>query len=84
MSPVLNYINFIGSLVNGALNVILFSYIYDLKYYPEKAINLSQILSNSLPIESIIILFNIISSFYVGLYLQMILCFPVLINDLYL
>ena len=82
MLTITSFINFIGSLFNCALNICIFSIIDELKFKPEKGIELSDTLRKYFPIELTIISFNLITALFYRNYFQIIVCFPIFLYDL--
>ena len=82
MLTITSFINFIGSLFNCALNICIFSIIDELKFKPEKGIELSDTLRKYFPIELMIISFNLITALFYRNYFQIIVCFPIFLYDL--
>ena len=82
MLTITSFINFIGSLFNCALNICIFSIIDELKFKPEKGIELSDTLMKYFPIELMIITFNLITALFYRNYFQIIVCLPIFLYDL--
>ena len=82
MLTITSCINFIGSLFNCALNICIFSIIDELKFKPEKGIELSDTLRKYFPIELMIITFNLITALFYRNYFQIIVCLPIFLYDL--
>ena len=82
MLTITSFINFIGSLFNCALNICIFSIIDELKFKPEKGIELSDTLRKYFPIEFMIISFNLITALFYRNYFQIIVCLPIFLYDL--
>ena len=82
MLTITSFINFIGSLFNCALNICIFSIIDELKFKPEKGIELSDTLRKYFPIELTIISFNLITALFYRNYFQIIVCLPIFLYDL--
>ena len=82
MLTITSFINFIGSLFNCALNICIFSIIDELKFKPEKGIELSDTLRKYFPIELMIISFNLIIALFYRNYFQIIVCLPIFLYDL--
>ncbi len=82
MLTITSFINFIGSLFNCALNICIFSIIDELKFKPEKGIELSDTLRKYFPIELMIITFNLITALFYRNYFQIIVCLPIFLYDL--
>ncbi len=82
MLTITSFINFIGSLFNCALNICIFSIIDELKFKPEKGIELSDTLRKYFPIELMIISFNLITALFYRNYFQIIVCLPIFLYDL--
>ena len=82
MLTITSFINFIGSLFNCALNICIFSIIDELKFKPEKGIELSDTLRKYFPIEMMIISFNLITALFYRNYFQIIVCLPIFLYDL--
>ena len=82
MLTITSFINFIGSLFNCALNICIFSVIDELKFKPEKGIELSDTLRKYFPIELMIITFNLITTLFYRNYFQIIVCLPIFLYDL--
>ena len=82
MLTITSFINFIGSLFNCALNICIFSIIDELKFKPEKGIELSDTLRKYFPIELMIISFNLITALFYRNYFQIIVCLPIFLFDL--
>ena len=77
-----SFFNFIGSLFNCALNICIFSIIDELKFKPEKGIELSDTLRKYFPIELLIITINLITAIFYRNYLQIIVCLPIFLYNL--
>ena len=82
MLTITSFVNFIGSLFNCALNICIFSIIDELKFKPEKGIELSDTLRKYFPIELMIISFNLIIALFYRNYFQIIVCLPIFLYDL--
>ena len=82
MLTITSFINFIGSLFNCALNICIFSIIDELKFKPEKGVELSDTLRKYFPIELMIISFNLITALFYRNYFQIIVCLPIFLYDL--
>ena len=82
MITITSFLNFIGSLFNCALNICIFSIIDELKFKPEKGIELSDTLRKYFPIELLIISFNLITALFYRNYFQIIVCLPIFLYDL--
>ena len=82
MKTISSFLNFIGSLFNCALNICIFSMIDELKFKPEKGIDLSDTLRKYFPIEFLIITFNLITALFYRNYFQIIVCLPIFLYDL--
>ena len=82
MLTITSFINFIGSLFNCALNICIFSIIDELKFKPEKGIELSDTLRKYFPIELMIISFNLMTALFYRNYFQIIVCLPIFLYDL--
>ena len=82
MLTITSFVNFIGSLFNCALNICIFSIIDELKFKPEKGIELSDTLRKYFPIELMIISFNLITALFYRNYFQIIVCLPIFLYDL--
>ena len=82
MKTISSFLNFIGSLFNCALNICIFSIIDELKFKPEKGIELSDTLRKYFPIELLIISFNLITALFYRNYFQIIVCLPIFLYDL--
>ena len=81
MLTITSFVNFIGSLFNCALNICIFSIIDELKFKPEKGIELSDTLRKYFPIELMIISFNLITALFYRNYFQIIVCLPIFLYD---
>ena len=77
-----SFFNFIGSLFNCALNICIFSIIDELKFKPEKGVELSDTLRKYFPIELLIITINLITAIFYRNYLQIIVCLPIFLYNL--
>ena len=84
MFTITSFFNFIGSLFNCALNICIFSLIDELKFKPEKGVELSDTLRKYFPIELFIISCNLITAFFYRYYFQIIFCLPIYLYDLQL
>ena len=82
MFTITSFLNFIGSLFNCALNICIFSIIDELKYKPEKGVELSDTLRKYFPIELLIITANLLTALFYGYYFQIIVCLPIFLYDL--
>ena len=82
MFTITSFLNFIGSLFNCALNICIFSLIDELKFKPEKAVDLSDTLRKYFPIELMIITFNLLVAIFYRNYFQLIFCLPIFLYDL--
>ena len=82
MLTITSFFNFIGSLFNCALNICIFSIIDELKFKPEKGVELSDTLRKYFPIELIIITANLITAIFYRNYLQIIVCLPIFLYNL--
>ena len=77
-----SFFNFIGSLFNCALNICIFSIIDELKFKPERGVELSDTLRKYFPIELLIITINLITAIFYRNYLQIIVCLPIFLYNL--
>ena len=82
MFTITSFFNFIGSLFNCALNICIFSIIDELKFKPEKGVELSDTLRKYFPIELLIISANLITAIIYRYYFQIIFCLPIFLYDL--
>ena len=82
MITITSFINFIGSLFNCSLNICIFSIIDELKFKPEKGVELSDTLRKYFPIELLIITINLITALFYRNYFQIIACLPIFLFDL--
>ena len=82
MLTITSFFNFIGSLFNCALNICIFSIIDELKFKPEKGVELSDTLRKYFPIEFFIITANLITALFYKNYFQIIVCLPIFLYDL--
>ena len=82
MLTITSFFNFIGSLFNCALNICIFSIIDELKFKPEKGVELSDTLRKYFPIELLIITINLITAIFYRNYLQIIVCLPIFLYNL--
>ena len=82
MITITSFINFIGSLFNCSLNICIFSIIDELKFKPEKGVELSDTLRKYFPIELLIITINLITALFYRNYFQIIVCLPIFLFDL--
>ena len=82
MLTITSFFNFIGSLFNCALNICIFSLIDELKFKPEKGVELSNTLRKYFPIELLIITFNLITAIFYRNYFQILFCLPIFIYNL--
>ena len=82
MITITNFFNFIGSLFNCALNICIFSLIDELKFKPEKSVDLSDTIRKYFPIELIIITINFITALFYRNYFQILVCLPIFLYDL--
>ncbi len=82
MFTITSFLNFIGSLFNCALNICIFSLIDELKFKPEKGVELSNTLRKYFPIELLIITFNLITAIFYRNYFQILFCLPIFIYNL--
>ena len=81
MFTITSFFNFIGSLFNCALNICIFSIIDELKFKPEKGVELSDTLRKYFPIELLIISANLITAIFYRYYFQIIFCLPIFLYD---
>ena len=82
MLTITSFFNFIGSLFNCALNICIFSIIDELKFKPEKGVELSDTLRKYFPIELIIITFNLLCALFYRNYFQIIVIVPIFLYNL--
>ena len=82
MLTITSFFNFIGSLFNCALNICIFSIIDELKFKPERGVELSDTLRKYFPIELLIITINLITAIFYRNYLQIIVCLPIFLYNL--
>ena len=82
MLKITSFFNFIGSLFNCALNICIFSIIDELKFKPERGVELSDTLRKYFPIELLIITFNLITAIFYRNYFQILFCLPIFIYNL--
>ena len=82
MLTITSFFNFIGSLFNCALNICIFSLIDELRFKPEKGVELSDTLRKYFPIELLILTINLLTAIFYRNYFQIIVCLPIFLYDL--